>query len=93
MTSLSQTSKTLFAVARDGQPINDDGAADLASAKNQLLLAEDGMRAAGLEPDLGLVEIEMRTSYGKPKAVLLEQPAAEVEPEELEQQPETPPVQ
>lgn len=47
---------------------------------------EDSMRAAGLEPDVRLVEVEVTTTTGRPRAykepVADEQPADEPAPDE-----------
>lgn len=79
MPSLIPAKMTLFAVARKGQPIDDTASADLAGARAQLKFAEDGMRAAGLKPDLELVTIEYSTSFGKPQRYVEAEPAAEPE--------------
>lgn len=89
MTSLTPKKTTLYAVARDGQPINDDATADVAGARRLLATAEGGMRAAGLEPDLELVTVEQTISFGKPKRFVdpAEDDAEEQEPEEGTQPP------
>lgn len=95
MTSLTPKKTTLYAVARNGQPINDDATADVAVARRLLVNAEEGMRSAGLEPDLELVTVERTISFGKPKrfedpeavAQAEDEPAEEQEPEEGAQPP------
>lgn len=90
MPSLTQSTTELFAVARDGVPINDEGHGDVVGARGALKTAEDGMRAAGLEPDLHLVTIERSITFRKPK-VFVDPEAVEPDVDE-EPEPEEPPV-
>lgn len=64
---LQPKTETQFAVARDGAIISD-GFTNVATAKQQLAHVSDTMRSVGLEPDVEIVTVEVKTTLGKPKA-------------------------
>ena len=53
-------------IACEGE-IFGDGYTDPATAKQQLAHVSDTMRSVGLEPDVEIVTVEVKTTLGKPK--------------------------
>lgn len=63
---LQPKTETQFAVARAGEIISD-GYPTPTIAKQQLAHVSDTMRSVGLEPDVEIVTVEVKTTLGKPK--------------------------
>ena len=85
------TTETRFAVARDGElisPLYDT----LELGHQQHASIEQTMGSVGLDPDVDLVTVEVKTTYGKPKVYV---PPKDIAPAEEpategEQTPEQP---
>ena len=59
---------TRYGVARGEKLVHEELFIDVVSAKNHLQRVSEQMESIGLEPDVRLVEVEVKTSYGRPKA-------------------------
>lgn len=60
------STSTKFGVAR-GEKIIGEVYPDIDTAKRQLAYIEESMRAADLDPDVNIVTVEEKTTYGRPK--------------------------
>ena len=80
---LTASTQTYYAVARDGQLISA-GFPEREIAERQLQHVRDTMMSVGLEPDVDLVSVDVRTSVSKPKVIVLEQPGEPAEDNEAE---------
>jgi hypothetical protein len=85
---MAEQTRDLYAVAR-GTEVLTDRRPSVASTKHDLKFIEDSMRAAGLEPDVQIVQITETTTYSAPvpyeapaPAVAADEPVAEAAPVE-----------
>lgn len=70
--------ETKFGVARGETLIHPALFSDVLAAKNQMRVLNGQMESLGLEPDIQLVDIVVKTTYGRPHPH--KEPADEVAP-------------
>lgn len=73
---MQSKTETRYGVARGEKLVHEELFIDVVSAQNHLSRVSDQMESIGLEPDVRLVEVEVKTSYGRPK--VYKEPSDEV---------------
>ena len=79
---MQSKTETQYGVARGEKIVHPALFLDVVSAKNQVEKLNDQLEDLGLDRDIRLVEVEVKTTYGRPRAY--KEPADDVEPEPAE---------
>lgn len=90
MTAIENTTVEKYGVARGDEVLELFD--DVAQAYQQQHFIRDTMTSIGLEPDVQVVTVQVRTTYGKPKVHTYADPEPVVEETEEPADPEAPPT-